>query len=86
MEQHLTSCNTSPAGAAPLTRFPNLLDQAQQLSSELIRTPVLENDTIENTLALIDRGVRAVTNACPPADMLDRALLLIVERHGVSSQ
>jgi len=47
---------------------------------------MLENDTIENTLALVDRGVRAATTACPPADMLDRALMLIAERHGVSSQ
>ena len=49
VEQHLTSCARSPADGAPLTKFPNLLDEAQQQSSELTRTRLLENDTIENT-------------------------------------
>jgi hypothetical protein len=80
------SCVAPHADVAGLTRFPDLLDETHQLSTELTRTGTIENDTIENSLELIDRGTRTVTTACPPADTLDRALMLIAERHGVGSQ
>jgi tetratricopeptide (TPR) repeat protein len=84
--QRLMSCVAPHADVAGLTRFPDLLDETQQMSTELTRTGTIENDTIENSLELIDRGTRTVTTACPPPDTLDRALMLIAERHGVSSQ
>jgi tetratricopeptide (TPR) repeat protein len=86
VEQHLTSCVASRPDAARLTRLPELLDEAHQFSTELTRSRLLENDTIEDGLELVDRGARAVTTTCPPAELPDRALMLIAERHGVSSQ
>jgi tetratricopeptide (TPR) repeat protein len=86
VEQRLMSCIAPRPDIAAPTRFPDALDEVQHFSMELKQTGALENDTIENGLELIDRTVRTVTNACPPIEMLDRALMLIAERHGVSSQ
>lgn len=86
VEQRLTSCIRPQADGTPATRFPDLRDEAHEFSATVKRTGMLENDTIENSLDLIDRAVRAATTACPPVEKLDRALMLIAERHGVSSQ
>jgi predicted Zn-dependent protease len=86
VEQRLISCVASRSEPAGLARLPDRLDEAQQFSTELHQSRILENDTIENGLELIDRGVRAVTTTCPPVERRDRALMLIAERHGVSSQ
>jgi tetratricopeptide (TPR) repeat protein len=61
-----------------------LVDETSAYTKGLAHNNALENDTIENGLELVNRGERAVVNACPPAQPFDRALMLIAVRHGVA--
>jgi hypothetical protein len=57
-------------------------DEAQDFTIQL--TPsILEQDTIESGVELIDRVEHAVVQYCPPPGLRDRALMLIGPHHGV---
>lgn len=64
----------------------HLANETAATTNELAHNHTLESDAIENGLELVNRGERAVTSACPPAQPLDRALMLIATRHGVAVQ
>jgi tetratricopeptide (TPR) repeat protein len=61
-----------------------LVDDTGALINEIAHSNTLENDTIENGLELVNRGERSVTSVCPPAQPIDRALMLIATRHGIA--
>jgi tetratricopeptide (TPR) repeat protein len=81
--QRLTMCADSQRAESP--KLEGLLDDFERFSNELGRTALLDNDTIESGLELVDRGERAATIACPPPDAVDRALMLIAVRHGMGA-
>jgi tetratricopeptide (TPR) repeat protein len=84
LSQRLETCTARP-GVSSATALSQLADETSAFTNELGHEQVLENDTIENGLELVNRGERAVTSACPPAQTLDRALMLIAARHGVAA-
>jgi tetratricopeptide (TPR) repeat protein len=86
VEQRLAACTAAPTSAPATTRLPGLLEETRRRSDELMRTSTLDSDTIEGGLELVGRAERAISTACSPADRLDRALILIAERHGVGPQ
>jgi len=82
VSNQLQACSARNAAGAQLL-IP-LADEIARVTTDLERGAVLENDTIETSLELVDRAERASSTACPPVDTLDRALMLIAERHGVA--
>jgi Flp pilus assembly protein TadD len=85
LSQRLQTCNAGAAGGTTPAVLSRLADETAAFTMELARDPALESDTIENGLELVNRGERAVISACPPAQNLDRALMLIAARHGVAA-
>jgi tetratricopeptide (TPR) repeat protein len=84
LSQHLERCTALPGHGAAAALL-QLADDTSAFIKELAHDSALENDTIENGLDLVNRGERAVTDACPPAQATDRALMLIATRHGVAA-
>jgi len=85
ISERLDACHPSNPGDASAGALSQLAEETTAFEKELEHGTTLENDTIENGLDLVNRGARAVTAACPPAQTLDRALMLIASRHGVGA-
>jgi len=63
-----------------------LLDEAQSLERTLTQTSIRETDTIESLTDVIYRIEQTAMADCPPALPLDRALVLIGQRHGAPTR
>jgi tetratricopeptide (TPR) repeat protein len=83
--ERLEGCNPANAGGGSSAALSQLADETAAFAMEIEHGNVLESDTIENGLDLVNRGERTVIAACPPAQTLDRALMLIAARHGVAA-
>ena len=81
--ERLQACaNRRSTGSTASAGDAALRDEAQDFERRL-PLAARDNDVIEDGLALIYRIERYVTQVCPPVTPLDRALLLIGERHQV---
>jgi tetratricopeptide (TPR) repeat protein len=85
-DDRLISCTERRTGAVPPAGEPALLDQAQAFRMQLRPSTVLEEDTIEYGVELTYRLEREVLQSCPPAALLDRALILIAQHHGADQR
>jgi tetratricopeptide (TPR) repeat protein len=83
VSQALEHCTALPEHSQAQVLF-QLVDETLAFTNNLARNNALENDTIENGLELVNRGERSVTSVCPPAQPVDRALMIIAARHGVA--
>jgi len=83
--ERLEACRPANSGDTSAAVLSQLAEEATAFEMEVEHGTALENDTIENGLDLVNRGARAVTAACPPAQPLDRALMLLASRHGVAT-
>jgi tetratricopeptide (TPR) repeat protein len=80
--ERLSSCIEQHPGEPPPADELAVRDEAQDFTIQL--TPsILEQDTIESGVELIDRVEHAVVQYCPPPALRDRALMLIGPHHGV---
>ena len=84
LTQRLEACSAR-SGDIPAPVLLPLAEETAAFTNGLAHDHALESDTIENGLELVNRGEQAVTSACPPADTLDRALMLIAARHRVAA-
>jgi tetratricopeptide (TPR) repeat protein len=81
-DQRLSACVEQHPGGQPPADQVTLGDEAHDFEIQL--TPaILEQDTIESGVELIDRLEREVVQRCPPPALRDRALMLIGPHHGV---
>ncbi len=84
-DERLSSCIEQHAGGQPPADELALRDETQDFKIQL--TPsLLEQDTIEWGVELIDRIEREVVQGCPPPALRDRALMLIGPHHGVDAR
>jgi tetratricopeptide (TPR) repeat protein len=84
-DDRLTSCIEQHPGGQPPADELAVRDAAQDFKIQL--TPsILEQDTIESGVELIDRVEREVVQHCPPPALRDRALMLIGPHHGVDAR
>ena len=72
-------------GSRPPTELA-LQDEAQAFKEQLTPSTILEQDTIESGVELIDRIEREVVAALSATTPLDRALMLIGRHHGVDAR
>jgi len=82
-EERLNSCVESHPGGQPSADELALRDEAQAFKTQLAPSTLLEEDTIESGVELIDRIERDVVQSCPSPTPRDRALILIGQHHGV---
>jgi Tfp pilus assembly protein PilF len=80
-DERLGACIAKPTGGQPPADSPALLEEAEAFRMQLIKSTILEEDTIESGIELIDRLEREVVRSCPPPSLLDRALLLVGQQH-----
>jgi tetratricopeptide (TPR) repeat protein len=81
-DERLDACVEQHPGGQPSAAEQAIRDEAEAFKTVLTAT-ILDEDTIESGVELIDRIEREVIERCPPATRLDRALVLIGRRHGV---
>jgi tetratricopeptide (TPR) repeat protein len=80
-EQRLNAC----LGADPVAAADAALQTEMRVFGDTVKAPLLEQDTIESGIDLIDRVERRVVDRCGPATTTDRALLLIARAHGAAA-
>jgi Flp pilus assembly protein TadD len=82
-ERRLNSCAEKHQGGQPSADELALRGEVHAFNTQLAPSTILEEDTIESGVELIDRIERAVMQNCPPPTPMDRALMRIGQRHGV---
>jgi tetratricopeptide (TPR) repeat protein len=82
-DERLDACVEPHSGGQPSTAEQAIRDEAEAFKAQLTPATILDEDTIESGVELIDRIERAAIERCPPSTPLDRALVLIGQRHGV---
>lgn len=85
-EQRLNTCVEQRPGGQSSADLLALADEAQVFKDQLTPSAILEQDTIEWGVELIERIEREVVQGCPPPTPLDRALMLIGQHHGVDQR
>ena len=85
-EERLRSCSERRTGGQPSTTEVAVRDEAQAFKTQFTPSTILDEDTIESGVELIDRIEREVIESCPPSTLLDRALVLIGRHHGVDAR
>ena len=84
-QQRLSECPAQgPAGQSPDDDA--LQDEAQAFAKQLRPFGILEQDTVEAGVGLIDRIERVVAQRCAPPTPLDQALVLIGRQHGAGTR
>lgn len=84
-EQRLSQCGESPDGAPP-EGLVVLRGEAQAFTEQLAQPGILEQDTVEAGVDLINREEREIARRCGPPTVLDQALALIGHAHGTDSK
>jgi hypothetical protein len=64
----------------------SLQHEAQAFEDQLKPASLLEEDTIEAGLDVIDRIEKLVVQRCGPPTVLDQALVLIARQHGADAR
>ena len=82
--ERLTACLAQRRGGQPSDDELALRDEAEAFDGQLASSRIVEEDVIESGVDLISRIERAVAQGCAPSTLLDRALILIGQRHGAS--
>jgi Tfp pilus assembly protein PilF len=80
--QRLSACVAQRAGNGATSDEVALQREADAFYDRLKPTSVLDQDTIEAGVDLVDRIARDVVHGCGPATPFDRALVLIGHQHG----
>jgi tetratricopeptide (TPR) repeat protein len=79
--QRLDTCIERRSGGQPSNDVLAIQSEAQALEKQLKPPAILEQDTVETGVDLVDRIERLVTQSCGPPTALDQALLLIGRQH-----
>jgi tetratricopeptide (TPR) repeat protein len=82
-DERLDACLEPRSGGQPSTTELAVREEAEAFKTLLTPSAILDEDTIESGVEVIDRIEREVIERCPPSTLLDRALVLIGRRHGV---
>ena len=81
-QQRLGMCLEQRVGSQPTGDELALQSEAQTFEEQLKPPAILEQDTVESGVDLIDRIERLVVQGCGPPTALDQALVLIGHKHG----
>jgi Flp pilus assembly protein TadD len=81
-QQRLGMCLEERGGGQPTGDAPALQREAHLFEDQLKPPAILEQDTVESGVDLIDRIERLVVQRCGPPTALDQALVLIGHQHG----
>jgi Flp pilus assembly protein TadD len=81
-QQRLGMCVEQRVGGQPTGDALALQSEAQAFEDQLKPPAILEQDTVESGVDLIDRIERLVVQSCGPPTALDQALVLIGHQHG----
>ncbi len=84
--ERLSACVPPPTARGTTADDTALGTDAAHFSMRLRRTPLLDQDTLEAGVDLLDRMARAIAQRCQPATVRDRALLLIGRQHGADTK
>jgi Flp pilus assembly protein TadD len=85
-QQRLGKCVEQPSGSAPLDQALALLEEARTFENQVTATAILEQDTIEMGVDLVDRIEAEIGRHCGPLAPLDQALALIGRRHAAETR
>jgi tetratricopeptide (TPR) repeat protein len=85
-QQRLDRCIEELTAGPAADQALAIRDAAQQFTGRLKPTGLLEQDTVEAGLDLIDQAERYVTEHCGPTTTLDQALVLIGRLHGAAGR
>lgn len=85
VEQRLAGC-VAQHGNVPSDDQRVLQTEVQAFARPLRRSAMLDQDTIESGIDLIERVERGIVESCGPQTAVDRALLLIGRQHGAANQ
>jgi tetratricopeptide (TPR) repeat protein len=83
--ERLTACGAAPLGGWT-TNNDTLQRESEAFLQQLRQSPLLEQDTIESGLELLNRAEQQLAKSCGPATARDRALLLIVRGRSPESK
>lgn len=81
--ERLHSCVENGKGDADSTA---LQDEAKAFETALARPGIVEQDTVEAGVDLIDRAEHAIAASCGPVTALDQALVLIARRYAADAK
>ena len=81
-QQRLGKCVEQPVASGPLDQALALLQEARAFENRTAAAAILEQDTIEMGVDLVDRVEGEIGRQCGPPAPLDQALALIGRRHG----
>jgi Flp pilus assembly protein TadD len=84
-QQRLDSCLARPGGQ-PIGDELALQSDAQAFQDYVKASAILEQDTVETGVDLVDRIERLVGRRCGPPTTLDQALVLIGRQHGAETR
>ncbi len=83
--ERLNACLAQRSGQSTSDEL-DMQSEAQAFEGQLKPRTILEQDTVETGVALIDRIEQQVAQHCGPPTVLDRALVLIGRQHGADAQ
>ena len=83
-QERFGACLAQRSGGQPTSDELALLGEVRDFGDQL-RPAILEHDTIETGVDLIDRIGRLIARNCGPATALDQALVLIGRQHGAGA-
>jgi Flp pilus assembly protein TadD len=85
VQQRLSTCLEPRAGSQSTNDERALQNEAQEFEDQVKPPAILEQDTIEAGVDLIDRIEQHVIERCGPPAALDRALVLIGRQHRIEA-
>lgn len=85
-QERLTSCLDRPTAPAAADTPQPLLEEARAYSGQIETARMLEQDTIETGVDLVDRMEREIGQRCGPQTPLDQALAVIGHRHSAEAR
>lgn len=85
-QQRLGTCVERPNATGPSDEALALLEETRAYGNQVAAAPILEQDTIETGVDLVDRVEREIDRHCGPPTPLDQALVLIGRLHSAETR